>query len=52
MKMEIEKVINLQLTEEEALDLRTILHNHVEEYSLYRPQELLVNKLKELLSEM
>lgn len=37
MKVEIEKVVNLQLTEEEALDLRTVLHNHIEEYSLYRP---------------
>lgn len=52
MKLEIEKVVNLQLTEEEALDLRTVLNNHIEEYQLYKQQELLVNKLKEILNEI
>lgn len=52
MKIEIEKVITLQLTEEEALDLRSLLHNNIEEFTLYRPQELLVHKLKELLNDL
>lgn len=52
MKVGIEKVVNLQLTEEEALDLRTILHNHIEEYSLHRQQEILIHKLKGALDEL
>lgn len=52
MRLEIERIITLQLTEEEALDLRTILYNHTLECALNRPQEILISKLKDALSEV
>ena len=50
VKEKVIKVYTLELTEEEALDLRSILHNHVEDYYLMPVGfQFLVDKLKRML---
>ena len=46
------KTVNLELTEEEALALRTLLNNHIDSYWLPDKVHTLVNELTEALKEL
>ena len=46
------KTINFELTEEEALSLRTLLNNHIDSYWLPDGVYKLVNELTEALKEL
>lgn len=46
------KTINLELTEEEALDLRTLVNNHIDDYFLPPTVFSLVENLKSILEDL
>jgi hypothetical protein len=46
------KTVNIELTEDEALALRTLLNNHIDAYWLPDKVNTLVNELNEAVKEL